>query len=439
MSFLGVYGGEIARAVRRRVYTLAAVTGVTVTRCIGRGQNGAVFMTAGGGVLKVSAHEGEAPLAMTLAGRGRAMPFLPIFYDAWILPGPTLGLPDGWRLGVTYREDLRDFVPARPWWYMRQASKLVSAAANRRASTSLETRHARILADAKRAAVGIDMRALVALSGFLVWSEKSGLNYDEDEFDGSLARRNLGVSVKDDAVVIRDLGNLEPKRGAMGRLERGIARRRNSDEELRRHERAAATGDVQARARLLAGRLRSGTVKADHLAVAAWLGDEAAGMVVPAWDPRIGPAMSVDHPDHPARQAIIYGQIDRRVRVRLAADFAEQAIRRVVPAISLGLMDMETDAIAAARRWVASAPRSEEERSAEAASDRFWTVLANRAGDDDATLAVMAAAAAAADSTNTEEWCGRAAEWAASAGRLDRMARLEQRLHMIAVLTGDAP
>ncbi len=220
-TFLGSYGGPIANAVRKRVYTLAGVTGVTVTHCIGRGVNGCVFMASDGGVLKVSAHEGEAPLAMAVAGPHRAMPFLPIFHGGWLLPGALLDLPDGWELGVTHREDLRDFVAARPHWYMARANELIAAAdtaARSRSSDWLEARFRDMLREFSETAVGIDLRALRALAQFLVWSHRTGLRYDLDEFSGVLAMRNLGVSVKDEAVVIRDLGNLEPRRGAVKRL-----------------------------------------------------------------------------------------------------------------------------------------------------------------------------------------------------------------------------
>lgn len=220
-TFLGSYGGPIARAVRRRVYTLAAATGVTVTHCIGRGVNGCVFMASDGGVLKVSAHDGEAPLAMAVAGPRRAMPFLPVFHGGWLLPGGLLGLPEGWELGVTHREDLRDFVAARPHWYMARANDLIATADSARRSRSsewLEERFRDMLREFAETAVGIDMRALRAMAQFFVWSHRTGLRYDLDEFSGVHAMRNLGISVQDDTVVIRDLGNLEPRKGAVKRL-----------------------------------------------------------------------------------------------------------------------------------------------------------------------------------------------------------------------------
>ena len=432
-SFLGTCSGEIARAVRARVYTLAAVTGVTVTRCIGRGVNGCVFMTSSSGVLKVSAHEGEAPLAMAIVGRGRVLPFLPVFHGGWLLPGALLGLNPNWELGVTYREDLRDFVPARPWWYMSRANELVGAASRAKSIEKLKARHDKILHEASLEAIGIDFRALKALSQFLIWSDESGLNYDPYEFHGSLASRNLGVSTKDDSVVIRDLGNLEPRPGAMKRFARSLAgTRRNSDAEMRRHEREAATGDVQARTRLLAGRLRTGALTKEHLAVAGWLGDAAAGAVVTPWDPRGMAARfwMAQHPGHPAREAIVSAPIQRRTRVRLAADFASHARD------DRFLLDPERDAVAAginsAREWVA-APSSATEASADAA----WTRLAHF--DEPWAAGPMGAAASAADSTNTEEWAGRAAEWAAVAADDIVAERQWQRDRMIAVLAGDVP
>lgn len=67
---------------------------------------------------------------------------------------------------------------------------------------------------------------------------------------------------------------------------------KNPDEAMRGRARRAASGDVQDRARVLKDRLRTGRVSVDHLGVAAWLGDEAAGMVVPKWVP--GPKASND-------------------------------------------------------------------------------------------------------------------------------------------------
>lgn len=69
--------------------------------------------------------------------------------------------------------------------------------------------------------------------------------------------------------------------------------RRNPDETQRdRARRAASSGDVEDRARVLKDRLRTGKASADNLSVAAWLGDRAAAMVVPAWNP--GPGASLD-------------------------------------------------------------------------------------------------------------------------------------------------
>jgi hypothetical protein len=53
-----------------------------------------------------------------------------------------------------------------------------------------------------------------------------------------------------------------------------------ADQDLRRAERDAAQGDVEARARLLAARLRQGEADADRLRLAALLGDEAAAAAV---------------------------------------------------------------------------------------------------------------------------------------------------------------
>lgn len=69
--------------------------------------------------------------------------------------------------------------------------------------------------------------------------------------------------------------------------------RRNPDETQRdRARRAASSGDVEDRARVLKDRLRTGKVSAENLSVAAWLGDSAAGLVAQAWNP--GPGASLD-------------------------------------------------------------------------------------------------------------------------------------------------
>jgi hypothetical protein len=75
------------------------------------------------------------------------------------------------------------------------------------------------------------------------------------------------------------------------------------DEELRRLERTAASGDANAEARLYAERLRRGELTLEGLELAARLGDTAAALVAPPKRPVLDAAF---HERHAERLAAIH-------------------------------------------------------------------------------------------------------------------------------------
>ena len=126
-----------------------------------------------------------------------------------------------------------------------------------------------------------------------------------------------------------------------------------SDAGRRNFERAAATtGAPEDRARVLVERMRAGVVPAEHLAVAAWLGDDNAALVVPAWAaPRQRTTVPPELAVWPARHAIGNGPLLSAMCVRVAIEFAE----RVLPILA-ALRPHEgrpQAALEAARAWVA--------------------------------------------------------------------------------------
>lgn len=216
---------KVVDRVAQKAYTLKALTGVMVHYCLGCGQNGCAFRVDDDLVLKVSVHPGEAPIARILKGLGRPWPFLPIFHGAWTFPPDILGWPaDGEEFGVTLREDLVDFSPDRPREFMDSATDFLKAASN---ATSL-----RLIQELRRDLLQtlgdmttFDANALRMIADFAVWSVNYGLGFDLMEFSGPLSIANLGHSLEDDAVVVRDLGNFDPTRGSLDRLRKATLRR----------------------------------------------------------------------------------------------------------------------------------------------------------------------------------------------------------------------
>jgi len=219
--------------------------------------------------------------------------------------------------------------------------------------------------------------------------------------------------------------------------------RPNTDAASRVREREALCEDPHARARVLVDRMRSGLVQPHHLAVAGWLGDEAAGLVVPAWVP----PESVPGWSYPARHAVLLGPIKRTVLVRLAADMAFNVLR-LFEAAHPGDM-YPRRAIEAAWAW-AVCPCEEHRTAADAAVDggiggdvgaSAWNT------NVDADVAAQAAAYTAAQAASDVDgaWVEKATD-AAAAAVLAAEADLGtavvehewQRMHMIAVLRGDS-
>lgn len=226
MEFTGHCANGMARTAIHHPFALRALTGVMVHYCLGCGVNGCAFRADDGAVLKLSAHEGESPIAEILTGHGRIWPFLPVFYGSWIVPGRTLGRTSD--VGVTLREDLIDFSPDHPRDFVERASDFLEAAGRLGDSTERVKTARRKLTPVLRDMTTFDAMALRMIADFVVWSSHYGLGFDLEEFSGSLAITNLGHSPSDEAVVIRDLGNFEPKDGALDALRRAT-RQRNRD------------------------------------------------------------------------------------------------------------------------------------------------------------------------------------------------------------------
>lgn len=230
-------------ASNRRAF---AVGGKVPGKLLGCAGNGCVFQAGKGKVIKVSMHDREARLAAWLAGP-RKEPFLPRFYAARVIPGPEVGLPPVFRIGVLLREDLRDFpMPTKG---------LYDEAVNEMLSEELDPED--VISTYKGHLSKKEAQALNAIGSLLRWGEGKGIFFDPMEFsweddpdfdpeydDEPLlpnAVDNLGLTSKG-RVVVRDLGGFEvdrtraPLKNPRGR----------GDERLRRAERAMAAGDVSA-------------------------------------------------------------------------------------------------------------------------------------------------------------------------------------------------
>lgn len=223
-EFSGHCRGRAVNDALHHPYTLRAITGVMVHYCLGCGANGCAFRADDDLVLKISYHEGEAPLADVVKGLGRPWPFLPIFHGSWIVSGNELGGREDDRLGITLREDLIDFSPDHPRQYIAEATGLLSDAMGAETATELLAVR-RSLSSVLEDMTSLDGLALRMLADFAIWSRHYGLGFDLMEFSGSLSITNLGQSLRDDAVVIRDLGNFDPTPDAMKKLRRATLQR----------------------------------------------------------------------------------------------------------------------------------------------------------------------------------------------------------------------
>lgn len=221
-AFTGHCLSRVADNVIHNPYTLRALTGVMVQYCLGCGANGCAFRAERSLVLKVGTHEGESPIAEIIKGHGRIWPFLPVFYGSWIVPGRMIGR-DG-EIGITLREDLDDFSPDHPKKFIDEATTLLESAVRARSPEMIQTLRRR-LGSVIEDMTSVDARALKMLADFALWSKHYRLGFDLREFSGSLAITNLGQSLDDTAIVIRDIGNFEPKRGALEHLRRATLQR----------------------------------------------------------------------------------------------------------------------------------------------------------------------------------------------------------------------
>jgi len=228
----------------------------------------------------------------------------------------------------------------------------------------------------------------------------------------------------------------------------GTITRKNPDADRRASEREAMSGGGQhARARVLVDRMRSGLVQPHHLAVAGWLGDEAAGLVVPPWVP---PAPVPDW-SYPVRHALQHAGLERSLLVRLAADCAAHVLPLFEAAHPGDLRPRR--AIEAARAW-AACPCEEHRLAARAAADAAYAAYSAAYAADSAYAAYSAADAVAAYAADSAAYAAgavaadavaaaavaadaAAAAYAADAAAARQAEREWQRRHMIAVLCGD--
>jgi hypothetical protein len=221
--FTGHCSHRLADTAIHHPYVLRELTGAMVRYCLGCGANGCAFRADDSLVLKLSAHDGESPIADIVAGHGRIWPFLPIFYGSWIVPGADFGRKHS--IGITLREDLIDFSPDHPKDFVRRASDFLDQATGISHSPERVQTARRNLTRVFREMTTFDAMALRMIADFAVWSSHYGLGFDLEEFSGSLAITNLGQSLEDDAVVIRDLGNFDPTNGALQALRRATQQR----------------------------------------------------------------------------------------------------------------------------------------------------------------------------------------------------------------------
>jgi len=227
---------------------------------------------------------------------------------------------------------------------------------------------------------------------------------------------------------------------------------RNMDAGRRAHEREALR-DGADRSKTLVDRLRAGLVTPEHLSVAGYLGDAAAAQVVPAW-------VAPESASHLARQALRYGPISVLTAVRIGADLASRAL----PAFEVVRPQdgRPHAAIAATHAWVACPCDSHRQAVESAAQDLDAcgrTVTDTSPAGYAVTAVGYASDAVEPAATGDAEGAvgpatGSAASYAFTAVRRQGIEsgrdlaefkavlwgeREWQRLHMIAVLTGDLP
>jgi hypothetical protein len=212
------------------------------------------------------------------------------------------------------------------------------------------------------------------------------------------------------------------------------------DRELRDAERTATQGDgVPERVRVLVERLRSGQVTREHLAVAAWLGDQAAESAVGGvWG---GGGQLLPNGFWHAKYALEAAPIDHPTAVLAAALMASRALP-TFEAKHPG-DPRARSAIEAALLW-ARCPCSEHSTAALLASAQATLATMDvtaRVGSPEQAAGLAASYAAAA--AHSEEFVARVASEAEAAmpgiSRHGVREQDEQRKVLIAVLCGDGP
>jgi len=219
-----------------------------------------------------------------------------------------------------------------------------------------------------------------------------------------------------------------------------------ADEAARRAERRALAGDdPHDRARVLVDRLRAGVVSSHHLAVAGWLGDEAARLVVSAWTPPgFMPVL-----DHRARSALSHAGFERPLLVRLAADFAARVLHFYEERHAGD--GRPRAAIVGAREWAARPSAATAVRCAPLATAAYIAAYQVQPAScaNAAYAAASACRAVVGQVTDAADYVPGATEAALAAQHARAAASYVgtdmagvaagdwQRLHMIAVLCGD--
>ena len=186
-----------------------------------------------------------------------------------------------------------------------------------------------------------------------------------------------------------------------------------ADEELRRLERLAGAGDLEAEARLLLERLRIGDVSREGVELAAYLGHGAAGVVVPGVTPA---------DPEPLEWVSGLGRWGKEVAVRAAI----LAARAVLPRFEDVMTHEEgpRKAIRAAEEWLVhpcEAHRVAARLAMEAADDCAREASVEPAADDDTAFAAYAArdAARAAAAHDLEHATHHACQAFDSAGAVE--------------------
>ncbi len=228
--------------------------------------------------------------------------------------------------------------------------------------------------------------------------------------------------------------------------------RRNSDTDIRYYQRLALGGDIQAEAKVLSLRRQAGNLDPHHVELAAYLGDEASllvsdqgGWINPCpyrraysldlalgyrlrvrlgkWTP--GPEISM--------QVLRWGELDQRLLVKIAADFAQHSWEIYAPDDGRPAL-----AIQAARDWVDGLLYDDDDDVARAAARAVDYYATQTAADSVARAAANAAYAACQTTGGPAYFATQTALYSLNAAWVREVEEEWQRLHLIEVLLGNS-